>query len=68
MSYIRRRFAERTTWAGLSTACAAGLGALASVSGVSPIIINSLAGGVAVCGLLAALCPSPPTRDRPDAE
>jgi len=60
LKYLCRRLEERSTWAGLSAAAAAGLGALASVSGVSPWIINSLAGLVAVGGLVAAILPSRP--------
>lgn len=59
MGYLRKRFGERSTWLGLGAACSAGLGALASVSGINPMIINGLAFGVAGCGIIAALLPSP---------
>ncbi|MHA3791601.1 hypothetical protein [Sphingomonas sp. YL-JM2C] len=58
--YLRKRLAERSTWAALSAACTAGLGAMASISGVvPPWIINGLACGVAFCGFVLAFLPSP---------
>jgi hypothetical protein len=63
IGYLRKRLGERSTWVGLGAACTSGLGALASVSGINPVIINSLAGGVALCGFLAALTPSPKGSD-----
>lgn len=57
--YLKRRLGERSTWLGLGAACTSALGAGASVSGVAPWIINSLAAGMALCGFAAALLPSP---------
>lgn len=62
--YLKRRLEERTTWAALGAACAASLGAMASVSGISPVIINSLAAGVAISGFVGAMLPSPKRDDR----
>lgn len=60
IGYLRKRFAERSTWAALSAACTAGIGATASMTGaVPPWLINGFACGVAFCGFVMAFLPTP---------
>ncbi|WP_347270975.1 hypothetical protein [Rhizorhabdus histidinilytica] len=60
IGFLKKRLAERSTWAALSAACTAGLGATASMTGaIAPWVINGLACGVAICGFVVALLPSP---------
>lgn len=57
--YLRKRFSERSTWAALSAAGTAAMGAFASVSGVDPRVINGLAFTVSFCGFVMAFLPAP---------
>lgn len=57
LDYLERRFAERSTWAGLGAAFAAALTTLANAS-VPHSLTTVLTYGIAVCGVVAVLVPA----------
>ena len=57
IAYLKQRLAERSTWAGLGAAFAAGLTTLANAS-VPHSLVEIMTYGVAVSGVIAVLVPA----------